>query len=129
MTDNDMKNNGDLKLKLDELLVEIEEKYGPVMLEELTSRLEKTITQFNNDINTIFEQSFNKTNTISKVVSDSISSGNPPDLSAIAKDGSSIPKFLSEKKISDKNTEKSKNSNNNEAPNKKKKRRLFSRKK
>ena len=127
MTEN--KNNSDLKIKLDELLVEIEENYGPVMLEELNARLEKTITEFNNDINTIFKESFNKSNTISKIVSESIASGSPPDLTNVTKDNYNTPKYLSQKKTSKNSKNTVNNSEDNGTSKKKKKRRLFSRKK
>tara|TARA_Y100000590_G_C15412588_1_gene898159 strand:+ start:335 stop:643 length:309 start_codon:yes stop_codon:yes gene_type:complete len=43
-----------LKDNLDDLLSNINESYGPVLLEELQKRLEYTIDEFNNEINEAF---------------------------------------------------------------------------
>ena len=41
--------------KMDDLLDGISDSYGTVLMEELISRLETTITDFNNEMNTVFE--------------------------------------------------------------------------
>ena len=41
--------------KMDDLLVGISDSYGTILMEELISRLETTITEFNNEMNTVFE--------------------------------------------------------------------------
>jgi len=41
--------------KMDDLLEGISDSYGTVLMEELISRLETTITDFNNEMNTVFE--------------------------------------------------------------------------
>jgi len=43
-----------IKDHLDELLVGINESYGPILLEELQKRLEHTINEFNEEINQAF---------------------------------------------------------------------------
>ncbi len=41
--------------KLDDLLDGISESYGTLLMEELISRLESTITEFNNEMTSVFE--------------------------------------------------------------------------
>ena len=44
-----------LSSKLDDLLDGISESYGTLLMEELISRLESTITDFNNEMTSVFE--------------------------------------------------------------------------
>ncbi len=48
------KNKSFLNDNLDELLLNINDTYGPILLEELRKRLEITIEEFNNEINEAF---------------------------------------------------------------------------
>lgn len=48
------KNKSFLNDNLDELLLNINDTYGPILLEELRKRLESTIEEFNNEINEAF---------------------------------------------------------------------------
>ena len=51
---NKNKNKSFLNDNLDELLLNINDMYGPILLEELRKRLERTIDEFNNEINEAF---------------------------------------------------------------------------
>lgn len=46
--------SGFLKDYLDDLLIDINNSYGPTLLKELEGRLEKTINEFNNEIDEAF---------------------------------------------------------------------------
>ena len=54
----DSNKKSELLLKLDDLLESVGDKYGPFMIEELYFRMEKTINEFNQELDTIFESSF-----------------------------------------------------------------------
>ena len=47
---------------LDELLVGINESYGPILLEELQKRLEFTIKEFHDDLKIVLDSAFKKHN-------------------------------------------------------------------
>ena len=53
----DSNKKSELLVKLDELLETVGDKYGPFMIEELYGRMEKTINEFNEELNSIFERS------------------------------------------------------------------------
>ena len=122
MADNKtVEKSGDLILKLEELMENTENKYGPFMLDELTQRLEKTIQQFHQDVTLLFEQTFDRTKKIDHAVRTAMSSGKTPDLSEISI--SSVPHFISD------NKSKKPNSIKDDSKVEKKKRKFFSRKK
>ena len=50
---------GNLLIQVDELMQKLDNEYGPLMLKELEERLMKTINDFQNDLKSILEQSFN----------------------------------------------------------------------
>ena len=65
MSDNkDSKQKSELLVKLDELLETVGDKYGPYMIEELYNRMEKTINEFNQELDSIFEASFEQSKKI-----------------------------------------------------------------
>ena len=113
--------SGELILKLEELMENTENKYGPFMLNELTHRLEKTIQQFRQDVTILFEQTFDRTKKIDHAVRTAISRDEAPDLSEISI--SSVPHFISD------NKSKKTNSTKENLKVEKKKRKFFSRKK
>ena len=55
--DNKMK---DLLDELDERLEQIGGDYGPILMEELQNRLELIVKNFNNEVHTLFTESFKK---------------------------------------------------------------------
>tara|TARA_Y100001970_G_scaffold218937_1_gene268590 strand:- start:194 stop:583 length:390 start_codon:yes stop_codon:yes gene_type:complete len=122
----DSNKKSELLIKLDELLENVGDKYGPFMIEELYQRMEKTINEFNNELDTIFESSFEQSKKINNVVREAMESGSTPNLSDInlgqSKD---IPNFISDKNKSKASNQKVENDSKVE----KKKRSFFSRKK
>ncbi len=127
MADNEStKSRGELMLKLDELLETAEDKYGPIMLEELTSRLEKTIEQFHQDVSVIFDETFTKSKKIRGAVKTAMSTGKVPDLLEISTEKSSVPQFMSDKKDIETNSD---NGGSVTKAGKNKKKKFFSRKK
>ena len=73
----------ELMTKLDELLGNVGEKYGPYMIEELYNRMEKTVQEFNSELDNLFEKSFDNTKKINNAVNEAITSGQAPDISGI----------------------------------------------
>ena len=116
----------ELMTKLDELLGNVGEKYGPYMIEELYNRMEKTVQEFNSELDNLFEKSFDNTKKINNAVNEAITSGQAPDISGINNNiNQKVPNFISKK-----NEKKdSKLESNNKTKEKKKKRGFFSRKK
>ena len=116
----------ELMTKLDELLGNVGEKYGPYMIEELYNRMEKTVQEFNSELDNLFEKSFDNTKKINNAVNEAITSGQALDISGINNNiNQNVPNF-----ISNKNEKKdSKLESNNKTKEKKKKRGFFSRKK
>ncbi|MDP6457234.1 MAG: hypothetical protein QF613_03035 [Candidatus Marinimicrobia bacterium] len=55
LTDSDKRKNY-LAEKLDDLLDGINESYGVTLMEELISRLEATVNEFNDEVNSLMEQ-------------------------------------------------------------------------
>ena len=111
----------ELLLKLDELLENVGDKYGPFMLQELYSRMEKTINEFNQELDAMFESSFEQTRNINKAVTDAIVSGSTPNVSNLNISNKEVPSFIIKKET--KNSKQ--NSKNKQA---KKKTSFFSRK-
>jgi len=73
---------GELLIKVDELMQKLSDDYGPFLLDELQKRLESTINEFNSDLKSILEESFNNHNMKSNnIVSD---------------DKSDVPTFIAE---------------------------------
>jgi len=120
---NDSNKKSELLVKLDELLETVGDKYGPFMIEELYLRMEKTINEFNQELDTIFESSFEQSKKINNAVSEAMASGSAPNLSDL-NIGKDIPSF-----ISDKNDKKSNVKSDSEDKEVAKKRSFFSRKK
>ncbi len=116
----------ELLTKLDELLGTVGDKYGPFMIQELYNRMEKTVQDFNLELDNLFEESFDNTKKINNAVNDAIASGQDPDMSGIRKNiNQNVPNFISKK-----NEKKdSKLESKNKTKEKKKKRGFFSRKK
>ena len=52
----------DLLDELDELLDQVGGDYGPILMEELQNRLELIVKNFNNEVHTLFTESFKKWN-------------------------------------------------------------------
>ena len=99
MSDNkDSKQKSELLVKLDELLETVGDKYGPYMIEELYNRMEKTINEFNQELDSIFEASFDQSKKINKAVSEAMASGNHSNLSDLNIGNKDVPSFMSEKK-------------------------------
>ena len=46
--------------ELDELLEQVGEDYGPILMEELQNRLELIVKNFNDEVHTLFTESFKK---------------------------------------------------------------------
>ncbi|SVD78236.1 uncharacterized protein METZ01_LOCUS431090 [marine metagenome] len=46
--------------ELDELLEQVGGDYGPILMEELQNRLESIVKNFNDEVHTLFTDSFNK---------------------------------------------------------------------
>ena len=51
---------GNLLIQVDELMQKLDNEYGPIMLEELEERLMKTINEFQSDLKSILENTFNE---------------------------------------------------------------------
>ena len=49
---------GDLLIQVDDLMNQLENDYGPLMLEELKERLNKTIEEFQNDVESVLRSAF-----------------------------------------------------------------------
>ena len=73
---------GELLIKVDELMQKLSDNYGPFLLDELQKRLESTINEFNSDLKSILEESFNNHN----MKSDNI----------VSDDKSDVPTFIAE---------------------------------
>ena len=54
------KKMNDLLDELDERLEQIGDDYGPILMEELQNRLENIVRNFNEEVNTLFTESFKK---------------------------------------------------------------------
>ena len=121
----DSNKKSELLVKLDELLETVGDKYGPFMIEELYGRMEKTINEFNEQLNSIFESTFEQSKKINKVVSEAMSSGNSPDLSGLNINNNDVPNFITNKK----EIEKPNNKIASKEKTSSKKRSFFSRKK
>ena len=124
MSDNkDSNKKSELLIKLDELLGTVGEKYGPFMIEELYVRMEKTINEFNQELDAILESSFEQSKKINKAVSQAMVNGTSPNISDLnIRNNKDIPNFISDKK-------EIKKSNNKLDKKENKKRSFFSRKK
>jgi len=51
-----------LLIKVDNLMEKLDSEYGPLLLDELNKRLEKTIEKFNSDLKMILDNTFKKYN-------------------------------------------------------------------
>ena len=51
---------GDLLIQVDDLMNQLENDYGPLMLDELKKRLRKTIEEFQEDVTSVLKDAFNK---------------------------------------------------------------------
>ena len=49
---------GDLLIQVDDLMNQLENDYGPLMLEELKKRLNKTIEEFQHDVESVLKNAF-----------------------------------------------------------------------
>ena len=47
-------------IQIDELMQKLDNEYAPIMLEELQTRLKKTIEDFQEDVSSVLEDAFNK---------------------------------------------------------------------
>ena len=50
---------GDLLIQVDDLMNQLENDYGPLMLDELKKRLKKTIEEFQRDVSSVLKDAFN----------------------------------------------------------------------
>tara|TARA_B100000579_G_C22832032_1_gene856576 strand:+ start:459 stop:758 length:300 start_codon:yes stop_codon:yes gene_type:complete len=50
---------GDLLIQVDDLMNQLENDYGPLMLDELKKRLKKTIEEFQQDVSSVLKDAFN----------------------------------------------------------------------
>ena len=99
MSDNkDSNKKSELLVKLDELLETVGDKYGPYMIEELYIRMEKTINEFNQELDTIFESSFEQSKKINKAVSEAMTNGTSLNISDLNIANKDVPSFISDKK-------------------------------
>ena len=51
---------GDLLIQVDDLMNQLENDYGPLMLDELKKRLKKTIEEFQEDVTSVLKGAFEK---------------------------------------------------------------------
>ena len=51
---------GDLLIQVDDLMNQLENDYGPLMLDELKKRLKKTIEEFQEDVTSVLKDAFDK---------------------------------------------------------------------
>ena len=51
---------GDLLIQVDDLMNQLENDYGPLMLDELKKRLKKTIEEFQEDVTSVLKDAFEK---------------------------------------------------------------------
>ena len=51
---------GDLLIQVDDLMNQLENDYGPLMLDELKKRLKKTIEEFQEDVTSVLKEAFEK---------------------------------------------------------------------
>ena len=51
---------GDLLIQVDDLMNQLENDYGPLMLDELKKRLHKTIEEFQEDVTSVLKDAFSK---------------------------------------------------------------------
>tara|TARA_Y100000994_G_scaffold246578_1_gene250183 strand:- start:1410 stop:1727 length:318 start_codon:yes stop_codon:yes gene_type:complete len=49
---------GDLLIQVDDLMNQLENDYGPLMLDELKKRLKKTIEEFQEDVTSVLKEAF-----------------------------------------------------------------------
>ena len=49
---------GDLLIQVDDLMNQLENDYGPLMLDELKKRLKKTIEEFQEDVTSVLREAF-----------------------------------------------------------------------
>ena len=49
---------GDLLIQVDDLINQLENDYGPLMLDELKKRLKKTIEEFQEDVSSVLKDAF-----------------------------------------------------------------------
>jgi len=95
---NDLNKKSELLVKLDELLETVGDKYGPYMIEELYVRMEKTINEFNQELDSIFESSFEQSKKINKAVNEAMANGTSPNISNLNVANKDVPSFISDKK-------------------------------
>ena len=73
---------GEMLIKINELMGEINSNYGPFILDELQKRLEFTIQEFNDDLKIVLETTFNKHNNLNKEEQSSLSNDEIPSFIA-----------------------------------------------
>jgi hypothetical protein len=94
---------GKLLIQMDEMMETIGNTYGPIVLDELERRIEKTISDFNSDVNEILNSTFKKHASQLKKADEyskqglvaetkKESSPNPSE----SKDDKNIPKYISD---------------------------------
>ena len=105
---------GKLLIQIDEMMETIGSTYGPVVLEELEKRIEKTISDFNDDVTEIMKKVFSKHHEDMKQIKECIDSGvvieYPKEDETLEDDtqDESIPQYISEYEASQKKKKKKK---------------------
>ena len=80
---------GNLLIQVDELMQKLDNEYGPIMLKELEERLMKTINDFQSDLKSILEDTFNE----HKMKYDNLDKINP-----VGAEDKEVPSFISNHK-------------------------------
>ena len=76
-----------LLIKVDNLMEKLDSEYGPLLLDELNKRLEKTIEKFNSDLKMILDDVFEKHNFKTEEMN---------KLFPTEENSSSVPSFIAE---------------------------------
>ena len=80
---------GNLLIQVDELMQKLDNEYGPIMLKELEERLMKTINDFQSDLKSILENTFNE---------HKIKYGNLDKIDSLDVEDKAVPSFISNHK-------------------------------
>ena len=83
--------------ELDERLEQIGGDFGPILMEELQNRLENIVRNFNEEVNTLFTESFKKWNVTDTQLREFVSSDIKPPLKKTVKKkkkNKSTPEFI-----------------------------------
>ena len=88
---------GDLLIQVDELMNQLENDYGPLMLEELKKRLKKTVEEFQEDVKSVLTDAFEQHQSKYENLDNKIAQGSEKE--------EDVPSFISEYQNRKKNKE------------------------